>query len=515
MVTTHPQSGRPTPEAAPDITHTVPERSSAAPVADPDAASVPQLLSELHWRERHLSVRDAVLAIVNRATSLDAALQASLDEICTGLEWEAGAVYLVNRKAGTFDLTAQRGLDGRAVTAMRALPLGQWPLAAVFAGDDVQRFDRLDVRPEAPSWARAAGIVEWIGAPLASPSGTLGVICVASRRKRSERGSSWNDEALLKAVGRNLGVTVDHLRTHLQIQAALSERNARWTALYNTGVAVTRELDSEALLDEIVRRSVDLLAASGGVLSLLDEASGEIVVAVAYRRDAQPWPIRGRRLKAGEGINGAVLASRQPFIIENYAEWPGHMADLADQAVSIMAVPLLVGDHVRGVLAVSDTAARGRFTEEDVQTLTLFAQQAAAVWEHQRNRRQAEALTLHAERARLARDLHDGLAQDLASLLLRADLCQTLADSGDAALHAHLEAISTGLQRCIRDARATIFALRLPDSDTCSLEGIWRCWHPSSRARRISPSGMRFQARPANRCPRATRSRFSAWRRRR
>ena len=55
--------------------------------------------------------------------------------------------------------------------------------------------------------------------------------------------------------------------------------------------------------------------------------------------------------------------------------------------------------------------------------------------------------------------------------MLRADLCQTLAGGGNAALRANLEAISTGLQRCIRDARATIFALRQPDSGTCSLEG--------------------------------------------
>jgi two-component system sensor histidine kinase DegS len=82
----------------------------------------------------------------------------------------------------------------------------------------------------------------------------------------------------------------------------------------------------------------------------------------------------------------------------------------------------------------------------------------------------AAELALHEEHARLARDLHDGLAQDLASLLLRADLCQTLADPGSVDLRANLEAISTGIQHCIRDARATIFALQSAEQEACSLE---------------------------------------------
>ena len=110
------------------------------------------------------------------------------------------------------------------------------------------------------------------------------------------------------------------------------------------------------------------------------------------------------------------------------------------------------------------------FTEDDVQTLTLFAQQAAAILENLRNQRLSAVLALQAERDRLARDLHDGLAQDLAALLLRADACQALLEEGNAALRDRLEAISVGLQRAIRDARATIFALRSSDLESCSLE---------------------------------------------
>ena len=468
MVTTLSRFGRSTPDAAFYLTRDVPDCPPAEPGVAPAVLSVSDLLTELHWRERHLEVRDAVLAVVNRATSLDAALQASLDEICSGLDWDAGAVYLINGDAGTFDLTVQRGLGDRAVTAMRALPLGQWPLAAIVAGDDAQRFDRLDVRPEAPAWARAAGIIEWIGAPLRSPDGTLGVICVASHR---ERAFAWNDAALLKAVGYNLGVAVDHLRTHLQIQAALSERSAQWAALYEMSAALPQASESDGLLEEIVRRSTQLLGARGGGLTLLDVANGDLVITVIHGSHLPVADMVGRRLKLGEGISGQAILRRQPVILDSYATWvesvPGLAGKIPDAA---LAVPLISDGRAIGALILSDDTPGRRFTQDDAQTLSLFAQQAATALEGVRRRQQEGVIALNAERARLAHDLHDGLAQDLAALLLRADACQALLGEGNEALRGQLEIISVGLQRTIRDARATIFALRSGDLEGCSLE---------------------------------------------
>jgi signal transduction histidine kinase len=54
--------------------------------------------------------------------------------------------------------------------------------------------------------------------------------------------------------------------------------------------------------------------------------------------------------------------------------------------------------------------------------------------------------------------------------LLRADACQALLGEGNEALRGQLEMISLGLQRTIRDARATILALRASDLGGCSLE---------------------------------------------
>jgi PAS domain S-box-containing protein len=76
-------------------------------------------------------------------------------------------------------------------------------------------------------------------------------------------------------------------------------------------------------------------------------------------------------------------------------------------------------------------------------------------------RREREAI-VEEERARIARDLHDGVAQTLYFLALKADMvCQQLsADEAHPPWAADLEQIGRETRQVIRDVRRTIFALR-------------------------------------------------------
>jgi len=74
--------------------------------------------------------------------------------------------------------------------------------------------------------------------------------------------------------------------------------------------------------------------------------------------------------------------------------------------------------------------------------------------------RRSEEEAIAEERRRIAREIHDGLAQDLASLRLRADVWHTLLDRDPARLHVELDRFQELLTENIRDVRRSIFALR-------------------------------------------------------
>ncbi len=61
------------------------------------------------------------------------------------------------------------------------------------------------------------------------------------------------------------------------------------------------------------------------------------------------------------------------------------------------------------------------FTQEDEETLELFAMQAAIAIEHALLHRQSEALAIAKERERIAMDLHDGIIQSIYAIGLTLD----------------------------------------------------------------------------------------------
>ncbi len=256
-----------------------------------------------------------------------------------------------------------------------------------------------------------------------------------------------------------------------RLERVLQQREERWQALYETTVALTQDLDSAELLQGILQSSILLLDAEGGAILLIDPMRDELIISVASSSRQRSADIVGRRLKRGEGIAWRAIETRCPFVVSNYDAWSGRASAVADKEIaSALSVPLLGHTGPFGAINVAKRDEAGVFTEDDVHLVELFARAAAAVLEAADARHKAEELALRQEQARLAGELHDGIAQDLASLLLRADLCQQTIGPANAGASAQLEAISRGLQKAIRDARATIWALRNPEWGDCLLE---------------------------------------------
>lgn len=90
--------------------------------------------------------------------------------------------------------------------------------------------------------------------------------------------------------------------------------------------------------------------------------------------------------------------------------------------------------------------------------------------------RKAREALLEAERARIARDLHDGLAQNLYFVGLKLDFVRKLLVRDVDAAEQELSALTQTIQRTIRDVRRTIFALRPVDFKAGGLESAVRTY---------------------------------------
>ncbi len=193
-----------------------------------------------------------------------------------------------------------------------------------------------------------------------------------------------------------------------QAEEALQHRLAQLAALHATLLAITAQQELPTLLATIVECATRLLDSSGGGLYLCDPERREARCVVSYKtlRDYV-----GVTLKYGEGAAGHVAATGKPLIIDDYRAWRGRAAVYeADQPFrAVISAPLIWQGQVTGVIHVHNAEMR-HFQPEDLDLLTLFANQAAIVVENTRlfeaeRRARQTAETLRAANLALTRTL--------------------------------------------------------------------------------------------------------------
>jgi signal transduction histidine kinase len=125
-----------------------------------------------------------------------------------------------------------------------------------------------------------------------------------------------------------------------------------------------------------------------------------------------------------------------------------------------MIVPLSGTEGVRGVLVVGRSPGRRAFAAGEVEMATNFAYHASVALELADARQEAQRMVLLEDRARIARDLHDHVIQQLfaAGMTLQASLPQL----GGGPAGESVDRVVDIIDDAIRQIRTSVFQLRPP-----------------------------------------------------
>lgn len=152
-----------------------------------------------------------------------------------------------------------------------------------------------------------------------------------------------------------------------------SERVATLLALHETGVDLGSDLERDVLLRAITDRAQSLVHGTMAGLYLSRE-DGRLELALANGVLVNHV---GVLLAPGEGVAGTVAKTKRPILLDDYRAWPGRAPVFATAGIgSVIGVPVLWRGEVLGSLFVNHEVP-GRFGAADVETVRLFAEQAA------------------------------------------------------------------------------------------------------------------------------------------
>ena len=200
------------------------------------------------------------------------------------------------------------------------------------------------------------------------------------------------------------------------------------------------------------------------------------------------------------GPDGAVLAER------GFGEDAGGERSESTGGVGALTLPLVVRDETLGVLTVAP--AEGVDLTQGVEPdggapafVEALARQAALGVYDTRLFAQREELATQAERARIAREIHDGMAQSLYMLSLGLEACADAAEAQQGELRRRLDALVGISKQALWEARRYIFDLTPPaegeHSLVAMLENLTREFETVSRV----PATLTIEGEPRRVAP--------------
>jgi signal transduction histidine kinase len=372
-------------------------------------ARLPRLLREQESLE-------AVIESIGGETELRPLLTRILTSACELIGADDGAIGLVDDERRTVRTEATYCMPINELGTER--PSGSGLAGRVLQSGAPVRARRYGDLPGADQTALAENAV--IGVPIMWRGRMIGVFGlgrapraeVAGRRRR--RGFTVRDVEALSELARHAAIAIENAHRY----ARERHRAERLALIGRVGQLVTANLRLEDLLRRAATAIHELLGYENVAIPLVAPDDPGTLVLTAFGGTYKDVIAGEYRLPVAAGLMGAAVRERAAVLVNDVSSDPRYVAAPGSQGVrSELAVPILLGTRVLGVVNVESAHP---FTDEDSDGLRIVAGQLAVAIENARLYEASQRAAVLEERHRLARELHDSVAQQLFSATLVA-----------------------------------------------------------------------------------------------
>ena len=394
-----------------------------------------------------LRAQSAIIGVLD----LQAVLHQIVQAACELVDAPFGALGVITPDGTGLEQFIHVGMDDSTVSEIGRLPEGKGLLGALIADPRPIRLEDLGAD------ARSVGFPEghppmrgFLGVPIRLREEVFGALYLATL---VPRGFSADDEELVTSLAATAGVAIQNARLF-----ETARRRQSWLQA-STDTTLQMLTGSPDEVFATIGHKVKELAGADTVTFVRpapdeDQLVVEVAVGVGSQElMASTYPIENT-------LSQYVLETGVPIVVDvSRDELPLQGSVYLSSVVPVgpvMVLPLVGARTTRGVLFVGRLQGRLRFTEDEVEMATAFANHASIALELVETRRDQQRMLLLEDRARIARDLHDHVIQQLFAAGMGI---QGVAAGLDEPRADQLEEVVGRVDEAIRQIRSSIFQL--------------------------------------------------------
>jgi signal transduction histidine kinase len=341
--------------------------------------------------------------------------------------------------------------------------------------------------------ARAYGLRAGWSTPILSSDGSvLGTFAIYWREPRSP---GPHHQQIIKQITYLTAVAIERKRSAESLRASELLARGQLDALTHTLDALAQESDPDRLLEHVLRTIIEQWGAhsvsvwdrepNGDGLELFamiedgrfQTRSGAMHPAARRTTLVRDHPVWSELLHTG--LHAVCDVSDLPIVRVRVGSGPNaiwhELLDDSESAPALMLfkahlrelgvhtilfVPMLVAGRVAGFIGIRFTQKRD-FRQEEIELTRALAHQATLAIQLTRLSVQSRQSAVTAERNRMARDIHDTLAQGFTGVIVQLEAAgEAMSQSRTARVSDHLNQASELARESLREARRSVQALR-------------------------------------------------------
>ena len=325
---------------------------------------------------------------------------------------ERASLAIIDSGHESFEILGISGIDG--VIPMGAkLPIEGTAVGLCIQQEKIMQFPQDGELAHFPDTRKLAdeGIKSTLAAPLFVGGKVFGTLNMGSLSKYYESA----DVSIIQQVANVLSSTLE-IREFL---AAAEKQAEELQTVAEVSTTVAATLEQQQLLQNVVDLTKERFGLYHAHIYLMNETNTELALTAGAGEVGRQMTDEGRTIPVDREKSLVARAARlrRGVIVNDVHADPGFLAHpLLPNTCSEMAVPMISGDHLFGVLDVQASEVN-HFTSDDVQIQTTLAAQTAVALQNARTIEQAEEANaqLNLLTRRLTREGWDELLKNKSS----------------------------------------------------------------------------------------------------
>lgn len=342
---------------------------------------------ELKRRNDELAVIAGITSLLNQSEKIEPLLERCMEQTCVGMGMDAGWILLFSE---TGEVT-QKIFYGVSLNFVGTLEKEGYTLLLedsslekqiIFIGNI-----GTDERVKKKDILRGDALVSLVSSPLQTGSKLVGLLFLASKKERE-----WGEDniRLLSSVANFMGAGIQRISYLNQIKSIsarleriVEEKSLKTKALLEASYALQHTTNWQLGLKTIVERITSGFGFDNTYVFLMNDRK-KVLQCEAYLSSYADLSNVEIPLDDDGYVSVQCMRQKKPINIKNAFEDPRVKKQAGYHIEAFAWVPIIFQDEVLGAFTVDNKDSKKPITDEDIETLVLFANAAASFIEKTR-----------------------------------------------------------------------------------------------------------------------------------